>query len=944
MLAAEAKKIINIVLQFISSEDLLTTETIRTTVRDVVEMLSKRNQISDVGNVEEDQLIREIEALCNVYVPAMLSLDDKRDHQEWLSSRRSEIKWRFWERYKQYLENDSTMPPQAVRRLDEVTDQLLSRLEYPLRPGSWDRRGMVVGQVQSGKTSNYIALICKAADAGYKLIVVLAGIHNSLRSQTQLRLDEGFLGFDTQQRSLFDPKQRLSLFDPNNSRFGVGFLPGIKLYVVHSLTSSDDKGDFNLKFARQANFMFGGAEPVLLVVKKNASVLKNLLTWSTSRQGNSQSQVHDVPLLLIDDEADNASINTNPVLDENGSPDPEIDPSKINGLIRRLLNSFQQSAYIGYTATPFANIFIADKVSNEEFGEDLFPRSFIINLQPPSNYLGPAKLFGLIKDSVTGQEVASGLPLIRRINDYLEWMPDKHKKEHRPGPLPPSVKEAIKAFVLTCATRYVRGQEHKHNSMLIHVTRFTSVQSLVAEQVSEELFFIQQRLRYGDGHAPVQIADELKALWYADFEPTLQKFHDPEFTAVTWDQVKEVLYIVASKIEVRKINGTAKDTLQYIEHSDGLSVICIGGDKLSRGLTLEGLSISYYLRASKMYDTLMQMGRWFGYRVGYADVCRLYTTSELTSWYRDITAADEELREMFEDMVAQDKTPEDYGLGVKKHPDGLLITAAAKMRHGQTLMVSYSHSIVETVVFFGNETRNQQNLLATERLIRDTNTRYKQRSGDRVRGNYVWKGIDGEAIVDFLTEYSTHETARKVQSSILIRYIKMRLAENELMEWTIALISNQEKVQKNGLFTTIANLPVGLTERQEITGSGSSDPKYSIRRLVSPSDEWIDFSEEELEQAKSETQKAWHENRGKSKRETPPEVPSGLAVRRTRPSKRGLLLLYLLDIKFLTDETEQVPPVVGFAISFPKSYEADESAIAYMVNNIYWQQEFGGEE
>src|SRR5581483_1698281 len=479
-------------------------------------------------------------------------------------------------------------------------------------------------------------------------------------------------------------------------------------------------------------------------------------------QGNTQGQVRDVPLLLIDDEADNASVNTNPIFDENGKPDPELDPSRINGLIRKLLKRFEQSAYIGYTATPFANIFITDKIINEDFGEDLFPRSFIINLQPPSNYVGPTKLFGLATEVVADEESASsGLSLIRYVNDYFQWIPDRHKKGYQPGPLPNSVKEAIKAFVLACAVRHVRGQTHKHNSMLIHVTRFTDVQAVVAEPVKEELSFIQQRLRYGDGHAPGQIIDELEALWNVDFKPTIQMFHEPDLIPVTWDQVKDVLYIAASKIEIRKINGTAKDTLQYIEHKDGLSVICIGGDKLSRGLTLRGLSISYYLRASRMYDTLMQMGRWFGYRDGYSDLCRLYTTSELVGWYRDIASADEELRQMFEDMAAQDKTPEDYGLGVRTHPDGLMITAAVKMRSGQRVMLSYSKRIVETVVFFDDTEVNQQNLLATERLIREIDTRYRRR--DNAGSDYVWDSVHGNVVANFLNDYITHNTARTVQ-------------------------------------------------------------------------------------------------------------------------------------------------------------------------------------
>ncbi len=475
--------------------------------------------------------------------------------------------------------------------------------------------------------------------------------------------------------------------------------------------------------------------------------------------------------------------------------------------------------------------------------------------------------------------------------------------------------------------------------MLLHVTRYTAVQTHVTEQVKEELSFLQHRLRYGDGHAPFQITEELKALWDADFEPTIQKFDELDLIPVTWDQVKEVLHEAASKIEIKKINGTARDTLQYVEHPEGLSVICIGGDKLSRGLTLYGLSISYYLRASKMYDTLMQMGRWFGYRDGYADLCRLYTTSELEGWYRDITAADEELRQMFEDMAAQEKTPEEYGLCVKKHPEGLLITEAAKMRSAQTAMLSYSQDIVETVVFFDDEAINQQNLLATERLIRDINNRYIRRDVDEEGSTYIWNGVSGEVIVDFLTDYVTHETARTVRSSILNRYIKARMADNELIEWTIALISIRENAHQ-GLTCNIADLEVGLTERSRV--NDSSDSRYRIRRLVSPRDEWIDLSRKEVDQATKETQRIWQENPEKSKSKEMPTLPSGRVIRRTRPGKRGLLLLYVL--KYDSDSSaDSHAPIVGFAISFPRSVRGEEAAVEYMVNDIYWQQEFGGE-
>ncbi len=922
--------IVSVALQILSSEQgILTTDKIHSTVHNVVDMFRNMQRIPAGESINEDFLAREIETLCNVYVPMISTLDDEHDHHEWLSASRSEIKWQFWERYRRYLAQDSKLPPQVIIGLHNVSDEILKRLESPQRPGPWDRRGMVVGQVQSGKTSNYISLICKAADAGYELIIVLAGVHNSLRSQTQLRLDEGFLGFDTQRRRLFDP---------SNDRLGVGLLRGLPFYKVNSLTNGDDRGDFNLTIARQINLAIGGSGPFLLVVKKNVSILKNLLQWVGDQQSNDQRNIqvgmaHRSPLLLIDDEADNASINVNPITDQDGRLDPDLDPSKINGLIRELLNSFERSAYVGYTATPFANIFIPDQVAHDKYGEDLFPRSFIINLQPPSNYFGPTRLFGMISDSSVDQENPTDLPLIRRISDYAVWMPDKHKKNHHPGPLPTSLQEAIKAFILTCATRIVRGQEEKHNSMLVHVTRFTAVQSLVYDQVKEELESILLRLRYTDGLAPVKIEDELEDLWNSKFEPVIQQFSEPDLSPVTWSEVRNVLYKAASKIEIRKINGTAKDTLQYIEHPKGLSVICIGGDKLSRGLTLEGLSISYYLRASKMYDTLMQMGRWFGYRPGYVDLCRLYTTTELVNWYRYITSADEELRQMFEDMAAQDRTPADFGFGVRTHPHGLIITAANKMRSGKVLLVSYSKRISETIDFYREPDINRRNLQATEKLIASLTTESLRRSK---RDDYIWDNVSGDAIVDFLNDYKTHEKARKAQASILKKYIETRMADSELTEWTVALISNPDRVEEDNS-PSIAGITIGLTKRRDLDPDDAD--LYRIGRLVSPSDEWLDLSDEEIALALAETQRQQKRKSDKSKNEeASPGLPSGPAVRQIRSKKRGLLLLYILE-----NPADRLTPVVSFAISFPKSEDENKSGVEYKVNNVYWQQEFGGE-
>lgn len=919
-----------LVLTLLRGTDTPTRQEIRHNTDLVASMLRGDRGVT----FDEEALVRDVEAACNVWIDTATTLEDPRGHEVWLPERRAHIEWRFWRRYRRYLEEVDEMAPQAVRRLDEITDQTLGLLENPGRPGGWDRRGMVVGQVQSGKTANYTGLICKAADAGYRLIIVLAGSHNNLRSQTQMRLDKGVLGFDT---------KRGRDYDPGNARIGVGDLPGVELYRVHTVTQATERGDFNLRVARQAIIMFGGAEPVLLVVKKNQSILKNLIRWATFIQQqrdpqSGRSQVRGVPLLVIDDEADNASINTKAIpLDERGLPLDDYDPTKINGLIRRLLHSFEQSAYLGYTATPFANIFIPQGVDSVEHGEDLFPRSFIINLPVPSNYLGPARVFGLQADVAAALEHEAGLPIIRPIDDQGGWVPDDHRYGHIPGPLPPSLKQAIRSFLLVCAVRTLRGQESKHSSMLIHVTRFTSVQKRVVEQVKDELAVLQRRLDIGDGKAPGQLLDELRELWETDFRPTTAAFPDAfkDITAkaLTWAELADALPDAAGRIQVLEINGTARDVLAYDEHEkDGLHCIAVGGDKLSRGLTLEGLSVSYYLRASRMYDTLMQMGRWFGYRPGYADLCRLYTTTELTGWYRDITAASEELRGEFDQMAAMGETPEEYGLRVKSHPDGLMITAAAKMRHGTSVWVSFSAAISETVVFDTRRAISERNLRVTGQLLHSLGAPLppQERPREDSFGGPLWRTGNAEDIVAFLETFETHPTARKARGAVLAKYINGRIAAGELGEWMVGLASG------NGDSATVGEQNISLVRRTALAADTMLTDRYRIRRLVSPRDEASDLDVEEMARALAHTRETWAANRGRSRRTMPPDNPSGQAIRRVRSARRGLLLLYPLD------PTEVDPgglPIIGFAVSFPESTGA--SAVEYVVNNTYWQQEFG---
>ncbi|MBK8293667.1 MAG: hypothetical protein IPK93_02410 [Solirubrobacterales bacterium] len=407
-------------------------------------------------SLDRSQLKRDIESQVSVYVgpPAILE-DSDEAHKPWLDQRRDQIEWDFWEGYRTWISR--SLPPDVVRNLHRMTDQTLDLLEDPILHGTWDRRGMIVGEVQSGKTSNYTGLICKAADAGYKFIVVLAGVHNSLRSQTQHRLDEGFLGFDSV-ITLTPGESELS-----RDKIGVGS-GGMRVPPALTLTSSDELGDFHKSRADNVAARIGN-DPVLLVVKKNTSVLRNLIQWITSVHGENDPDtnrrvVTDLPLLVIDDEADHASVNTNKVQKKYGSDGElmdETNPTAVNREIRRLLLSFRRSSFVSYTATPFANIFIKKDEGDSQHGEDLFPRSFILRMPTPSNHIGPAKVFGVARTDREGSD-RSGLPIVRTIKDSENWLEPKHKKIARLGQIPESLRRAIKSFILVIASRNARGQ------------------------------------------------------------------------------------------------------------------------------------------------------------------------------------------------------------------------------------------------------------------------------------------------------------------------------------------------------------------------------------------------------------------------------------------------------------------------------------------------------
>ena len=407
-------------------------------------------------DVKEDILLEHIKAELGIHSGEVTMLVEK-NITPWLQDKKSNIDWSLWNRYRSYLTSGQGFPVNTVSSIDDVTDKILDKCINPKIKGGWDRRGMVVGNVQSGKTANYMGLVNKATDAGYKLIIIIAGIHNSLRSQTQIRVDEGYIGRNSSE--FFQRDKTIKV--------GVGNYPSDT--EIYSYTSSDSKGDFNMAIASKLNVPIGGNSPTVLVIKKNKSILENLILWlnTFANDINGERKIIDIPLLVIDDEADNASVNSG----------TEIEVRTINRLLRTMLNLFNQNTFIGYTATPYANLYIPSTWSENlqtsikekitlKVGEDLFPRDFIVNIKAPSNYIGAATVFGF-ENNKTGDQ-KEGLDIIRFVDDHEDYFPrsiNQQNKDDLPNGLPTSLKNAVKAFILTNAIRRLRGQGNKHSSM-----------------------------------------------------------------------------------------------------------------------------------------------------------------------------------------------------------------------------------------------------------------------------------------------------------------------------------------------------------------------------------------------------------------------------------------------------------------------------------------------
>lgn len=864
-------------------------------------MISMLNVAITGGEVDAtglERLARSIEARYAVSMGLGAIVDDG-TLEPWLDDAKAKIDPFYWKRYQKLLVKGG-LPQDVVTKLDQVTDQILSRLGNPTNAAQWDRRGMVVGHVQSGKTANYTGLICKAADAGYRLIIVIAGIHNNLRNQTQERIDEGFIGRDTGRMAKASIKARV---------IGVGEFEDDRVPV--SLTTAIE--DFKKTTANTNKSQIGSYNvPVVLVIKKNYRTLKNLIDWLKENSSRGDAEMIDQPMLLIDDEADNASINT-----KYG----KAAVTTINGQIRELLKTFHHSCYVGYTATPFANIFIDPDQESEMYGEDLFPQHFIIGLDAPSNYFGGKRVF------VDGNPEDGKPEFLRFIEDNDDYLPMVHKIDQTIDELPPSLHEALCAFLLARVIRNLRGQSAKHASMLVNASRFTGVQGLLRNRLHQALESIQDSLRVNGSIGKAALADpgiaQLHAVWSKEFSAL-------EFS---WPEVQAALFEAVVSAKVVEVNSSRND-LDY--SSPGQTVIAVGGFSLSRGLTLEGLSTTWFLRNTAMYDTLMQMGRWFGYRPDYEDLCRIWMPEGAVAWYTHIADATEELHLELRRMEKAKLSPAQFGLAVRSHPKALLVTARNKLGSGEkTVSVGLSSQFVETARLDASSKALADNRRNAESLVKALDEGGFRE--ETVPGGTLVRGVPVAVIDTFLRDWTNAEEAITTQINPLREYIGER-AIDELGSWDVLIGSLREGDEIETLGRRLI-FPMKRKILFEDLNKGFMSIGGSKMRVSSRGVERVGVPEEAALAA--EAAYRTEENKTETSLVNYPDK----IYREVRPAP--LFALYCLAIK---DEGQgkkpanfPTKPIIAWAISFPQS-ERPDKRVEYIINKQKQREIFGAED
>ena len=766
------------------------------TEQDIKNAVEKAAMLDDMTEEDKSKVEKQLQASFKVRMDLGDAVVKESTYHPWLANRKAHIKPYYWSRYYKYLLLEQGWNEKVIDTLGDVSDSILDLCGNPNDLGLWKRKGLILGDIQSGKTSNYLALCNKAADAGYKIIILLTGTLESLRKQTQERVDAGFVGLNS--RNVLQK-------NPEKKYIGVGAIDSNRTAFPFTTVLSD----FNSAKLQSLNFTIKGlSEPVILVLKKNKSVLENLATWLRTRNTDIAGEKIDLPLLLIDDEADNASINTNK---------PDKKPTAINAAIVEVLRLFKRSSYVAVTATPFANIFIDPDLDKGADEFNLFPSDFIYALSAPTNYIGATRIFDESAEYYDSLETIEDVLLDSDKGVYV--FRSKAKTAHVVPYLPASLKRAIQYFLLVNAVRDINEKKTSHRSMIVNVSQFVNVQIQLFDMISEYLKKYQIKLQ---SYSKLDFSEAMKCCEIKALYELWQEFSMTQSTGIKWNEIQDHLYEAVAPIETRLVNQKAKEKgverLDYEPYRDnGLRVIAIGGNSLSRGLTLEGLCVSYFDRNSQMYDTLMQMGRWFGYRKGYEKLFKIWMEPEAISWYEYISFASVELREEIKEMRRIGLTPKEFGLKVQQNMASLFVTARSKMRATTVVeqWISLAAEVVETPRLIASKEKCLKiNLKTTNELLTELETnaaKYKKAELNFSPNRVIYSGVEKEKIGAYISSFVSHPRHIPFNAKDLSDHI---MSSTEHERWTVAVIGGSgEQLEPKYFSQEVSNLGLRYSKR-----------------------------------------------------------------------------------------------------------------------------------
>lgn len=767
-----------------------------------------------------------------------------------------------WHRVRARLE--VRMDAASVGSVDAASDKIVSLLSAP-SVSSFSTRGLVLGNVQSGKTTSFISVMAKAADAGYRLFIVLSGTTDSLRNQTQDRIDTVLTGGDA------------------------GW---VSLTATGADVSEDPRG--------ASGALLSTSKRYVMVVKKQPHRLRNVRDWL---RGAGTLIMQKTPILVIDDEADSASIDVG----------EEGQRSVINGLIRDILDH-PRAAYLAYTATPFANLLIDPGDEN-----GLYPRDFIVDLQTPPQYFGAERIFGRpeLSSETETDDRYDGLDVIRTIE------PDEARRMASGGTdgEPAALAEACRWFLLATASRRVRSGERTDSSMLVHTSMLADTHVHTRRDVDAVIADIRSGLDSNRDEELGRLREQYET------ESARVPAAESGNAAVGFDELTPVLLEVVSEVRVIVDDHQSADRLAYVD-GEPQTVIVVGGNTLSRGLTLEGLCASYFVRTSKTYDALLQMGRWFGYRAGYEDLCRIWMPDELSAWFRDLALVEAEIRHEIRRFEREGITPERVGVRIRQHP-AMAITSAAKSRHAVSAQMSYSQARAQTVLFPRRDAEwLQHNIAATRRFVqgvsgsgvRQSEFRY-QRAG--------FRKVPAELVIGFLRDYRIHERSQSLRADLVERYIAGENEAGALTQWNVVFL--QRRVDPTSAVSGLdlgLDRPVRLANRSPIAGGDRN--LANLKSIISTDDRLAD-----LDIGPAEVAALLEDDR------TDPDDIRYLAVRERLGVSEGLLCVHAIDRDSMPDLTRAnrhglkraglhaVEHLVGISMFFPTSVR-EESSVGYV--------------